>query len=101
MGHEKSSKQLASVTKDNNDWRYGKLDPNKLRSKFDYNRLTLMRCGLDLGVAKLTEEELADCFDEICMCGKAHDGEKLRKLRTRTIEMVRRPQKVASPPLSE
>ena len=70
-------------------------------SKFDYNRLTLMRCGLDLGVAKLTEEELADCFDEICMCGKAHDGEKLRKLRTRTIEMVRRPQKVASPPLSE
>jgi len=89
-GHEKSSKQLASVTKDYNDWRYGKLDPNVLRSKFDYNHLTLMRCGLDLGIETLTQEELADCFDEVCTCGGEHDGENLRKLRTRTIEMMER-----------
>lgn len=99
-GHEKSSKQLASVTKDYNDWRYGKLDPNKLSSKFDYNHLAVMRCGLDLGIETLTQEELTDCFDEICTCGKEHDGEKLRKLRTRTIEMIRRLQKVLSPPSS-
>jgi hypothetical protein len=99
-GHEKSSKQLASVTKDYNDWRYGKLDPNKLRSKFDYDHLTVMRCGLDLGIEKLNEEELAACFEETCPCGKEHDGEKLRKLRTRTIEMIKRLQKVLSPPLA-
>ena len=98
-GHEKSSKQLSSVTKDYNDWRYGKLDPNKLRSKFDYHHLTVMRCGLDLGIETLTEEELANCFDETCTCGKEHDGEKLRKLRTCTIEMIKRLQKVSSPPL--
>ena len=99
-GHVKSSKQLASVTKDYNDWRYVKLDPNKLRSKFDYNHLAVMRCGLDLGIETLNEEELANCFDETCTCGKEHDGEKLRKLRARTIEMIKRLQKVLSQPLS-
>lgn len=99
-GHEKSSKQLASVTKDYNDWRYGKLDPNKLRSKFDYNHLTVMRCGLDLGMETLNEEDLANCFDETCTCGATHDGEKLRKLRARTTKMIKRLQKALSLPLS-
>jgi len=100
-GHEKSTKQLASVTKDYNDWRYGKLDPNKLRSKFDYNHLTLMRCSLGLGIETLTQDELADCFDEICTCGETHDGEKLRKLRTRTIAMIERLQRVSLPPIKK
>lgn len=98
-GDEKSTKQLASVTKDYNDWRYGKLDPNKLRSKFDYNHLTVMRCSLDLGIESLTQEELADCFDEVCTCGGTHDGENLRKLRTRITEMMNRLQRVSPPPL--
>ncbi len=42
-GDERSSRQLASVTKDYQDWRYGKLDPNRLRSKFDYHHLSMLR----------------------------------------------------------
>ncbi len=89
-GHEKSSKQLASVTKEYQDWRYGKLDPNQLRSKFDYHHLSMMRMCLDLGIETLTQEELADCFDEICTCGGTHDPESLRKVRARIIEMMER-----------
>jgi hypothetical protein len=100
-GHEKSSKQLASVTKDYNNWRYGKLNPNQLRSKFDYNHLTVLRCGLDLGIETLTQEELADCFDEICTCGETHDAESLRKLRTRVIEMMERLMRRSLPPKQE
>jgi hypothetical protein len=87
-GDEKSSRQLASVTKDYQDWRYGKLDPNRLRSKFDYHHLSTLRMCLDLGIETLTQEELADCFDEVCTCGETHDAENLRKLRTRVIEMM-------------
>lgn len=89
-GDEKSSRQLASVTKDYQDWRYGKLDPNRLRSKFDYHHLSTMRMSLDLGIETLTQDELADCFDELCTCGRTHDAENLRKLRTRVIEMMER-----------
>ena len=89
-GDEKSSRQQASVTKDYQDWRYGKLDPNQMRFKFDHEHLSLLRYGLDLGIERLTQEELADCFDEFCACGKAHDAENLRKLRTRLIEMMER-----------
>jgi hypothetical protein len=87
-GDEKSSKQLAGVTKDYQDWRYGKLDPNQLRSKFDYHHLETMRMCLDLGIENLTQEELADCFDETCTCGGTHDAENLRKLRTRIIKLM-------------
>jgi hypothetical protein len=58
-GDEKSSRRLASVVKDYQDWQYGKLDPNRLRSKFDYHHLSTMRMGLDLGIEALTQEELA------------------------------------------
>jgi hypothetical protein len=89
-GDEKSSRRLASVVKDYQDWRYGKLDPNRLRSKFNYHHLSTMRMWLDLGVEALTLEELADCSDEVCACGGAHDAENPRKLRTRIIRMMKR-----------
>jgi len=43
--------------------------PERLRSKFDYHHLSTMRMCLDLGIEALTQEELADCFDEVCTCG--------------------------------
>ena len=89
-GDQTSSRQLASVIQDYQDWRYGKLDPNQLRSKFDYNHLSLLRFGLDLGIEALTQEELADCFDEYCTCGEQHDAENLRKLRSRLLELIER-----------
>jgi hypothetical protein len=95
---EVSSRQLASVVTDYQDWRYGKLDPNQVRSKFDYNHLTVMRCGLGLGIETLTQEELADCFDEVCTCGGTHNEENLRKLRTRVIKMMERLTRRSLPP---
>lgn len=89
-GDEKSSRQLASVTKDYQDWRYGKLDPNKMRFKFDREHVLLIRVGLGLGIESLSQEELADCFDELCQCGASHDPENLRKLRTRVVKMFER-----------
>jgi hypothetical protein len=42
-----------------------------------------MELGLNLGLDSLTDEELADCFDEMCPCGKDHDADALKKQRTR------------------
>lgn len=89
-GDERSSRQLASVTKDYQDWRYGRLDPNKMRFKFDHYHISFIRMGLDLGIETLTQEELADCLDEFCTCGGAHNAENMRKLRSRLIEMMKR-----------
>jgi hypothetical protein len=43
----------------------------------------IMELGLNLGLANLTDEELADCFDEFCSCGKDHDPDALKKQRAR------------------
>jgi hypothetical protein len=43
----------------------------------------IMELGLNLGLAKLTAEELADCFDEFCRCGQVHDPDALKKQRAR------------------
>jgi hypothetical protein len=90
IGDEKSRRQLASVTKGYQDWRYGKFDPNKMRSKFDRQHILLIRVGLGLGIESLSQEELADCFDALCRCGGSHDPENLRKLKTRVIEILDR-----------
>jgi hypothetical protein len=58
-------------------------DPNKLKFKTDLDHFDLMVFGTDLGLEPLSDEELAECFDELCPCGKEHYGENLRKLRTR------------------
>ena len=44
--------------------------------------------GLDLGIEALSAEELADCFDELCACGKRHTPDNLRKLRTRLLQFL-------------
>ncbi len=43
----------------------------------------IIELGSNLGLNKLTDEELADCFDEFCTCGKAHDADALKKQRAR------------------
>jgi hypothetical protein len=89
-GDEKSSRQLMSVQKAYQDWRYGKLDVNKMRSKFDSHHILVMQAGLELGLRDLSADELADCYDEMCNCGKPHDPENTNKLRTRVIKIMDR-----------
>jgi hypothetical protein len=89
-GDEKSSRQLLSVQKAYQDWRYGKLDINKMRFKFDSHHIQIMQTGLELGLRNLSPAELADCYDELCNCGKSHDPENINKLRTRVIKIMDR-----------
>lgn len=89
-GDEKSSRQLLSVQRDYQDWRYGKLDVNKMRFKFDSHHILIMQAGLELGLRGLSPDELADCYDELCHCGKPHDPENMNKLRTRVIKIMDR-----------
>jgi hypothetical protein len=53
------------------------------RFKGNSRHSEIMELGLNLGLAKLTDEELADCFDEFCRCGKDHDPDALKKQRAR------------------
>jgi hypothetical protein len=90
-GDEKSSKQLMSVMEDFQKWRYGKLDPNKMKFKTDSAHTLLMSFGLDLGIQSLSPGELADCFDEYCTsCMDGHDAENLTKLRNRLVQQRER-----------
>jgi hypothetical protein len=89
-GDEKSSRQLLSVQKAYQDWRYGKLDINKMRFKFDSHHIQMMQAGLELGLRNLSPAELADCYDEMCNCGKPHEPENIKKLRTRVVEIMDR-----------
>jgi hypothetical protein len=57
----------------------GPIEPFKGNSRHS----ELMELGLNLGLDALTDEELADCFDEFCRCGKDHDPDALKKQRAR------------------
>jgi hypothetical protein len=57
----------------------GLIEPFKGNSRHS----ELMELGLNLGLDTLTDEELADCFDEFCKCGKDHDPDALKKQRAR------------------
>jgi len=82
-GKLKAIKQFNRLTLLFDEWQYGHIDPNKLKFKTDIDHFDLMIAGLDLGLGSLTPNELADCFDALCPCGKEHDPENLAKLRKR------------------
>jgi len=98
-GSERAGKQFLSVLRDYERWRFGKLDVEKQKLKFDVQHSVLMMAGLDLGLDKLNPEELADCFDALCACGKAHLPENLRKLRTRLMKALANAKATARPPV--
>jgi hypothetical protein len=82
-GNLKAIKQFHNINLEFDKWQFGHLDPNKLKFKTDIDHFDLMMAGLDLGLATCTAEQLADCFDDLCPCGKEHDPENLKKLRER------------------
>jgi len=51
--------------------------------KVDETHSDLIEIGLNLGLASLTAEELAECFNSLCPCGKEHDADALKKQRRR------------------
>jgi hypothetical protein len=83
-GDLKAHKQLARA----NDefWRlingHGPAPPFKV----DQAHTDLLELGLHLGLKVLSAEELADCFDEVCACGRSHDADALKKQRSRVLK---------------
>jgi hypothetical protein len=57
--------------------------------KVDLIHSDLLELGLHHGLTKLTPEELADCFEEVCMCGKVHSADALKKQRGRVVKDVK------------
>lgn len=85
-GSETSSKQVIHVAEAVRKWRYEKLNPERLHTKFDREHWDLIMMGLDFGIEKLTADELADFADAECPCGShEHSPENLRKLRDRML----------------
>ena len=88
-GVQKSSSQLLAVQQEFQNWRYGKQDAEDVKTKFDREHWTLIMWGLNMGVETLTQEELADFANDVCLCGcKQHSPENLRKLRTRILKFL-------------
>lgn len=60
---------------------------DKLKMKFRYTHFQIISQGLDFGLKGLTEQELAECLDEICpFCSGEHSSDYLSKLRSRIIK---------------
>jgi hypothetical protein len=51
--------------------------------KVDETHSDLIELGFGLGLPKLSAEELADCFNSVCPCGKEHDADAMKKQRSR------------------
>ncbi|MGA7636760.1 MAG: hypothetical protein WCB00_07520 [Candidatus Acidiferrales bacterium] len=86
LGSMKAARQVHKLSLEYDSWRFGQIDPNKLKFKIDWDHFELITAGLGLGVEQLTPIELADCFDALCPCGKPHFPENLNKLRTRVLK---------------
>jgi hypothetical protein len=87
-GVRQSSMRVVVVNRDYQLWRYGELDPEKMKFKPDREHQVMLLYGLNFGMESLSPEELADCFDELCPCGKTHFPDNLRKLRSRVTQFL-------------
>jgi len=87
-GLRQSSMRVVAVNRDYQRWRYGELDPEKMKFKPDREHQVMLLYGLIFGMESLSPEELADCFDELCPCAKTHFPDNLRKLRSRVTQFL-------------
>jgi hypothetical protein len=81
-------RRVHRITEDYERVRFGK-GPIKA-AKGDPDHAALFEIGLDLGLSALTPEELADCFDAVCPCGKIHDADALKKQRSRKQKAIQK-----------
>jgi hypothetical protein len=83
-GDLKAHKQLARA--EDEVWRLANGHGPVTRFKVDQTHTDLLELGMHLGLKVLTAEELADCFEEVCPCGKFHDADALKKQRARVLK---------------
>jgi len=83
-GEVKAHKQL--VRAEDEFWRLANGHGPVTSFKVDQPHTDLLELGMHLGLKLLTAEELADCFEEVCPCGKRHDADALKKQRARVLK---------------
>jgi hypothetical protein len=71
------------MNRTNDDYIHWRRGQNVKDFQIDTDHWTLLEMGFDLGLNKLSSEELADCFDAVCPCGCPHDADALKKQRER------------------
>jgi hypothetical protein len=82
-GIPKSTSRYMRLEQDRQDVRYTlKMCPPK--GNIDHR--VIMQTGLGLGLEKLSAVQLESYYSEFCPCGKDHDADDLRKLRSRILE---------------
>ena len=87
-GDLKAFGRVYRVAEDFERLRFGK-GPIKT-AKGDPDHGALLELGLDLGLSIMGPEELADCFDIVCPCGKVHDADALKKQRSRKQKAIQK-----------
>lgn len=83
-----ASKRITHTISDYDDRRSNPHWQPKFRIDLDHS--AIFELGLTLGLERLTEEELANCFDSVCPCGRTHSADAIRKQRDRLIADLRR-----------
>jgi hypothetical protein len=83
-----AQRRVNTVVEEYQRRRFGK-GPIKA-TKSDPDHAALFEIGLDMGLSRLTPEELADCFDDLCPCGEVHDADALKKQRYRLQETLQK-----------
>jgi hypothetical protein len=79
--HEKIVRAKDDLWKLKHGYRVAAFKVNEIHSD-------LIEIGLNLGLGKLTAEELADCFTCLCPCSKSHTADALKKQRRRVEKQV-------------
>lgn len=80
--HEHLARARSEFWKKGHGYRVPQFKVNEIHSD-------LMEPGFGLGITELSAEELADCFDSVCPCGKLHDAEAMKKQRGRVLKQLR------------
>jgi hypothetical protein len=88
VGDLDALRRVHRVTEDYERVRFGK--GSIKTAKGDPDHAALLELGLDLGLSAVTPEELADCFDAVCPCGKVHDADALKKQRSRKQKSIQK-----------
>ena len=77
----RAHRKLMAVHRDYWHFKTGSRFDN-FKLKFAYDHFQIIAQGFDFGLAELTPEELGECLDEICPCGRKHSTEYLKKVRS-------------------
>jgi hypothetical protein len=85
-GDLEAYRRVTRISEDYERLRFGKGPIKAAKGNPDHS--ALFKLGLDLGLNRLSAEELADCFEAVCPCRDSHDADTLKKQRSRFVKAL-------------